>query len=211
MLFAQSALVAVGALEASWGAFVLAFPTLALTCSIGRILTVGATASSPALMPMLAQVGALRLALGVLVVAAATSRSAAAEDSHEIEACVIAHACLLQPFVHTFRRDQRLPTSGNFAVSLLEGGVLVAAIAADAGFNLARCMQTPGFVACASLLAAGVVLTLVAAILDSCRRGTSVDNATGGVERTMSGGGAAPLLFDETRHQLSPTAKRLLA
>ena len=176
------------------------------TCSIGHILTVGASSSSPALMPMLAQAGALRLGLGVMIVAAATARSAAAETSHEIEACAIAHACLLQPFAATFRSHPKLPAWRSFAVSLLEGAALVAGIAADAGFSLAKCKATPGFAVCAGLFAIGALLAIASALSASCRE------SSGGVERTVSGGGGAtPLLFDETRHQLSPTAKRLLA
>ena len=204
-MFRPVTLVAVGALEA-YGRVRprLPHPRAVASAASSQSVRLHRRQHSCQCWPRRARSGS-RLAL---VVAAATSRSAAAEDSHEIEACVIAHACLLQPLC----TPSAAPAAAHLGqlCCLPPREALVAAIRLTP-FQPRAVHADAGFVACASLLAAGVVLTLVAAILDSCRRGTSVDNATGGVERTMSGGGAAPLLFDETRHQLSPTAKRLLA
>jgi hypothetical protein len=202
-------LLTIGVVECSWGAWVLIFPGLTLPCVVGRLLTVGASSSSPALLPMLGQVGSIRFALGLMIIAAATSHSSAM-DTHTFEAAIVAHACLLQPFVLTFRSHPKLPVGMFMALSLLEGGALLCGLAADAAFDLSALAGEPAFIAAAASFLVGVVLGIFVLVRASFRH---ADDSPGIDRRVspMGATGSTPLLFDANRHQLSPNSKRLLA
>ena len=201
----------VGGVEALWGAYVLLFPSQTLSCTIGHLLSVGAPASSPALLPTMAQIGALRLAIGVLILSIAIDHSAIGGDVVQtLEAAVVAHACLVQPFVATCRTHPRLPVGNLLLLSLLEGGVIVCGMAYDVDFDVDALAERPLFLAAAAFFVAGVLLALLALMRKTCCARsvkTGVDELGGQAQIST---GATPLL-DEERYKLSPTSKRLLA
>lgn len=208
MAMAGYALLGVGALESVCGLYHLLFPTAALPGIVGRFLSVGAVQSSPALVPMIAQAGALRLALGVIVLGYATGPMANS-TAHKLEACVVAHTCLLQPFVATFRSHVRMPMGGASALSLLEGCALVLGMAVDADFEVGALLQSIYFLASLALLLLGLLFALLACCLHSSSKGSAV--STNDEEATTFKGSGQMPLFDENRHKLSPGAKRLLS
>ena len=176
MPLSKVVLLAVGGLESAAGLYSFLLPTMALPSVIGRLLTVGAVQSSPALVPMIAQAGALRLALGVLILGYATG-STSSDTAHKLETCVVAHACLLQPFAATFRSHPRMPVHGAFALSMIKGGALVAAMAADADFEVDALTSSPYFLASVSLLGCGLLLALIACCLASGNKSSAVSTA----------------------------------
>ena len=129
--------------------------------------------------------------------------------AHKLEACVVAHTSLLQPFVVTFRSHARMPTGSASALSLLEGCAIVLGMALDADFGADVLLQSTYFLASLALLLLGLLLALLACCLHSGSKGrtgsTSEEEAT-----ALKGSGQMPL-FDENRHKLSPGAKRLLS
>ena len=154
------ALLGVGAVESLCGLYCLLFPATALTSIVGRYLSVGAVQSSPALLPMISQAGALRLALGVLILSYATGPMPGA-TAHKLEACVVAHTCLLQPFAATFRSHPRMPVGGGLALSLLEGCALVLGMAVDADFETDVLLSSTYFLATLVMLALGLLLAIL--------------------------------------------------
>ena len=206
---APTTLTIVGGVEALWGAYLLLFPSQTLSCTIGHLLSVGAPASSPALLPTMAQVGALRLSIGLLILSIATSHSAnGGEAVHTFEAAAVAHACLLQPFVATCRTHPRLPVGNMLLLSLLEGGAIVGGMAYDLDFDVHALAKRPVFLAAAAFLVAGVMLALLALMRKTCcARSPKTSDELAGQAQTSYG--ATPLL-DEERFKLSPASKRLL-
>ena len=170
MLAARASLLAVGACEALWGAYVFFFTQHALATVVGRHLSVG---PSGALVPTLAQAAALRLALGVLIVAVTYDDDCPAAIVTKLAVAAAIHACLLQPFVAAFRTHPRMPTVGRLAFSLGEGAVLVAGMASDVDFAPSALIQQPAFVAAASSLAIGVLLALLTAVCAACAGGSA--------------------------------------
>jgi hypothetical protein len=198
--FVSCALLGVGALEALWGAYALLLPDKALTLVAGQLLSVGASVS-PALLPSIAQGGALRLALGLLAVAAA----AAPEAADFVGAAVVAHTCVLQPLAVVCRSHVRMPKRDALTLSLLEGAVLVGAIFADLDFDVDALMLHPFCLASAAFFLIGLLLSLLAFSRATCLVGKTGDDGLPALST-----GNTPLLFDDNRHKLSPTAKRLL-
>ena len=195
-------LAVIGGVEAFWGAHVLLFPTQTLTCTVGRLLSVDAAATSPALVPSLAQVGALRLALGGLILAVAVS-AASPDEVLTFETAVVAHACVLQPFAATCRSHPRLPAGSALLLSVLEGGVIVVGMASDLDFDVEALTSRPIFLTTLGCFAAGLLLALLLLAKQCCPLASKVGDE-------KASGGATPLLLDESRFQLSPTSKRLL-
>ena len=207
MPLSKLTLLGVGGLEALIGVYTVLFPTAALPGAVGRLLSVGAESAAPALRPMVAQVGALRLTLGIFILGYATGPTFG-EATHRLEACVVAYACLLQPFVAVFRSHPRMPIGQALAFSLLEGGAIVAGLAADADFSMDILAERPEFLAAAAFFASGLLLAFAACTGAVCSKGQSADEEVEAAN--LKGSGAMPL-FDENRHRLSPTSKRLLA
>jgi len=209
-MISKITLLGVGGIEAVLGLWALVFPAQALPGVVGRLLSVGAVQSSPALLPSVANAGALRAALGLVILGYATGPTIG-DTTHKLEACVVAHACLLQPFAATFRSHPRMPIGSIFAISLLEGGAIVAGLAADADFEIEELGESAAFVAAAVFLCCGIILALISCCTGSCAKGAvmSDEDALAGAG-DFKGSGQMPL-FDENRHRLSPTAKRLLS
>lgn len=206
MLYARLALVGVGAVEGLSAAYVLTCTSAALPCVFGRTLSVGA---SPALLPALAQAGALRLGLAIFIVAAGLV-PLGADAAHKFAAAAAAHVCVLQPFVATARSHASQPVGGRLALSLLEGAALVGGVAADEAFDAAALRQMPPFLAAAAFLAIGLAFALAAAGRAACCAGVRVGNSSAPLGTPLQGDLAKPL-FDDERHRLSPMAKRLLS
>ena len=197
----------VGAVEALWGGYVLVFPSASLTLTVGRLLSIEAASSSPAQLPSLSQVGALRLALGVMMLSVALGPGAA-ESSPALSAAAVFHACLLQPFVATCRTHPRLPVRNPLLLSLFEGFVILSSMAADLDFEVTEFAASIPFLASAACFAAGCALAAGTIFRSSLGK---VANASGdGMEASPAMGGAVPLM-DESRFQLSPASKRLLS
>lgn len=201
MLAARGALYACGGLETLWGLYSLCCTQQALPGSIGRTLAVDAAASSPALLPTLAYGGALRVALG-LVVLVAVATPTSAELVLNLSACVAAHACVLQPYVATMRSHERLPIASWVTVSLMEGAALTGSVAFDVDFEPATLLNIPAFIAIASFFVIGLILSLVASVCSCVSKGSAEVAPS-----SLSEG----LLFDSKRHQLSPASKKFLA
>ena len=200
-------LLGVGGLEAVVGLYHFLLPTSALPSVVGRHLSVGAAQSSPALVPMIAQTGMLRLAMGMLLMgfASATTWS---DSVHTLEAITVAYTCLLQPFSTVFRGHPRLPIGGKLLLSLLEGSAIVAAMAADASFDLDTLVDSVYFLVSAGLLVCGLLLALVACCMASGKGGAVAASAE---EDPMAFKGSDQMpLFDE-KSSLSPGARRLLS
>ena len=196
---------AVGLVEALWGGYVCAFPSQVLTTIVGRLLSVDA---SPALMPTIAQTGALRLALGVAVLAVATSPGAA-KALPALAAAIVAHACIFQPLVAMCRTHPRLPVRNALLMSLFEGACIVGMMALDADFDVRALADMPTFLVAAGAFLLGVVFALFTCMRKTCCASSRVGNADGLSSSPISG--AEPLILDENRFQLSPASKRLLS
>jgi len=219
----HGALLLVGGIEAVVGLWTLAFPAQALPGIVGRLLSVGAVQSSPALLPSIAQAGALRLAVGVLIlaysieptgvhghvgkVACTCATCPGTICSCVFDACVVAHTCLLQPFVATFRSHSKMPTCGTYALGLIEGGLILCQIILTDDLAVG---DPTGTYAAIAFLGCGIVFALISCCTGACAKGAAVaaDEEVAGMD--LKGSGHMPL-FDENRHRLSPTAKRLLA
>ena len=82
-------------------------------------------------------------------------------------------------------------------------------MASDLGFDAAELLALPTFVASVAFLLVGVCLSLFSCgserLCPTARAAMVADH-----EAAVQEARTAPLLFDENRHQLSPTAKRLL-
>ena len=196
-------LAVIGGAEAFWGAYVLLSPTQMLTCTVSRLHSVDAAAASPTLIPSLAQVGALRLALGGLILAVAVS-AASPEAVLTFETAVVAHACILQPFAATCRSHPGLRVGSALLLSVLEGGVIVIGMASELDFDVDALTSRPIILAALGCFAAGLLLALLQLAKQCCPPASKI-----GDEKVL--GGATPLLLDENRFQLSPNSKRLLA
>ena len=196
-------LAVIGGVEAFWGAHVLLFPTQMLTCTVCGLLSVNAAATSPALVPSLAQVGALRLALDGLILAVAVS-AASPDDVLTFETVVVAHACVLQPFAVICHSHPRLPAGSALLLSVLEGGAIVVGMASDLDFDVDALTSSPIFLTTLACFAAGLLLALLLLSKQCCPLVSKIGDE-------KASGGATPLLLDESRFQLSPNSKRLLA
>jgi len=202
-------LICIGGIEALYGAYVFLFTGQALTMMVGQLLSVNAAVGSPALLPMTAQVGVLRLAIGILVIVVASSAEST-ETTFPLQAALVAHACLLQPFVTICRSHSRMPIRLGLVMSVIEGLTLVLAMASDFDFNANEIILRPACTASVCFLVIGALLTVIA-LMREMGRGRAVTTDEGSVQLVSGSSGATPLLFDENRHQLSPSAKRLLA
>jgi len=182
MLASRLALLVCGGVELLWG--------LQHVCrqssSIASMLDVAATAPS-------LQYGALRAALGLLVVAAMMTMPVSPLLTYNLVMVVTAHACVLQPAVALCSNGP--PSGWWMMLSLAEGVGLTVGTAADFGFEPAALVHIPTAIATGACLIVGVLLALVAV----CTK-RKVNNAD------LS----QPLTFDVGKHSLSPGAKRLL-
>ena len=192
----------VGGVECLRGAYALFFPEQALAVAVGRLLSVGAASSSPALLPTLTQNGALRLGMGVLILMVGMSTHGPA--FHSLEAAIVAHACLLQPLALACRSSSRMPVHNTLLIGLIEGVALIGGMAADFDFDLNTLLDSPYIQAAIAFLMLGVLLALITT-MKVCR------GAKVGDEMEKSPVGSEPLLFDANRLKLSPAAKKLLA
>ena len=207
MEVSRLAFTAVGAVETLIGAYVLLFPEPALPAAVGRFLSVGAVSSSPALLPTLAQTGALRLALGCLVLAAAVGSPGIKDHAlYPLEAAVAVHACV-QIFAAASRSHPRLPVSSGVLLALAEGAAIVGGMAADLGFDLDAATDSPAFLAALGALGVGLLLALLTTFTKACSGAKVGDDGSAAPSAT----GGTPLLFDENKHKLSPSARRLLS
>ena len=205
--YSSLVLAAVGGVEAIWGAYLACFPKQATADVVGRVLAVGAAASSPALLPLISQTGVLRLGLGVFMVAVATLSTSVALTLN-LAACAAAHTCVLQPFAAVMRSHERLPVTRWLAVSFLEGAALVLGMAVDADFDRSVLLAEPAFSVASGCLLVCLLLILCQTCKSSGLAGSShLVSPASGLTVPVEGG----LLFDESRHQLSPASKRLLS
>jgi hypothetical protein len=209
-----SVLVSVAAFEAAWGFYMLCCTKGALAAAIGRHLEVGSKAS-PALEPALSYAGGLRLAVALTILVAVTTPYVDDEDfahlTHRLAVAAIVHTCILQPYMAACRSAPRIPTACWMFVSLVEGAVLTASLAAESNFDLVKLANYHVFWffhAAYVCLAVGFVLSVWASGANCCCAPTDKVELSG-IE-IGSGDLAAPL-FDENRHQLSPSSRRLLS
>ncbi|KAL3907850.1 MAG: hypothetical protein SGPRY_010028, partial [Prymnesium sp.] len=148
------ALMAVGGVEAVIGFLLLLAPRFALPCFLGRTLAVGG-ASAPAVAPLLAQTGALSLAVAVFLLAIGFSGASGsvAPAALRVLTCVSVVYCgLLKPYVLLFRSHHRMPTHWQVGLSLLEGVGLVISLASVASFDPLVLADQPSFVISAVIM-----------------------------------------------------------
>ena len=195
----KGALLGAGGFEAMWGLYMLCCTGGALTAAIGRHLRVGMSPSVPA---VLSYAGGLRIAVGATIIVAATTPGSSIELIRRLIVVAVAHTCVLQPFAAACRSTARLPTGLWMSASLLEGGVLVAALGSDVDFDPDVLVAMPAFEAAAACFLIGIFLSLWALGAACCSAKVSDDNS-------QASSLSAPL-FDPEKHKLSPASKRLL-
>ena len=173
---------------------------------VGRTFAVGAAQASPALALSLSATGTVRLSLGAMLLVVGLTPCSNILLARII-AVYVANSCVLQPFAAACRSHARIPTFGWLTISLLEGLCLVTAFGADYEFNYDTLVDSLEFQAAAASLVFGLFVTSISASRALCCQGAAVSDSSGEA-------GLTPLsvpLFDENRHRLSPTAKRLLS
>ncbi|KAL1525893.1 hypothetical protein AB1Y20_020721 [Prymnesium parvum] len=201
----SAAMIGVGVVEALIGGAFVLVPSTVLPCLLGRTLTVGNTGVAP----LVATAGALRLTVAAFLLAigaCGVTGSVAPEAVRVLAAVAVLYCGLLKTYVLLFRSHKRMPTSWQAALALLEAAVLVGALAADGGFQPAELAHQVSFVFSAVVFICSLLLVLVAA-----SKGLLAKNPTAGPDVSIETPElSSGLLFDDTRHTLSPASRRLL-
>lgn len=197
----------VGLCEALWGAYVMFFPSKVLTLTIGPLLSVDAQASSPALVPSIAQTGALRLAIGLMVLAV-ISDPAGHKVANTLGAAVVFHACVLQPFFATCRAHARQPIRSALLVALVEGACVLCGMAIEDDFDLLALSAQPAVLVTVGAFAVGIAFAVASFLKKTCCAKVSDGY---GLSPLAAPTAAQPLILDDNKFKLSPGARRLLS